>query len=433
MSLWHLVAREILFRKLPFALAVGSVIMAVGCLVAELNLLSAHDRATERLVAQKEAETAARMEAFEKETAATMRQLEDDYRKIMLALGFNVLILPKDQKLSDLLSDDLVTAYMPEDYADRLAQSRVVSINHLLPTLQQKLKWPEQKRPIILAGVRGEVPILHADPKKPLLQPVPPGCAVLGHELHENLELQVGDRITLLGREFKVHRLHPPRGNKDDITVWINLAEAQELLERKGQINAILALECNCAPDRLDRVREEIAGILPDTQVIELAGPAKARADARNRAAAHAAEERRKIAAWADEVVGAEKAARARLRQEQEAFAGVLVPLALAGCIVWVGALALANVRERRAEIGILRALGLGRGHVLALFLSKAALVGLLGAAAGYLAGSLPEGRFDPLLLAAVLAAAPVLCGLASGVPALLAARQDPAVVLREG
>src|SRR5262249_39725313 len=156
----------------------------------------------------------------------------------------------------------------------------------------------------------------------------------------------------------------------------------------------------------LDKVREEIVGVLPDTQVIELAGPAKARADARNRAAveaaetrrgvaAHAAEERAKTAAWAAEVVGAEKAARARLRQEQEAFAGVLVPLVLAGCIVWVGALALANVRERRGEIGILRALGLGRGHVLALFLIKAVLVGLLGAAVGYLAGSLLGLRFD--------------------------------------
>src|SRR5262245_5257400 len=234
MSLWRLVTREILYRKLNFALALLSVLTAVGCLVAALTLLRRHDLQTEQLVAQKEAETAARMqeveesshermEAFEKETADKMKRLEDDYRKIMLTLGFNVLILPKDQKLSDLYTDDFASHTMPEDYAERLAKSRVVTINHLLPSLQQKLKWPEEKRAIILIGVRGEIPILHAAEKKSLLQPVPPGAAVVGHELHRNLELKVGDKIKLLGREFKVHQLHPERGNKDDITIWINL------------------------------------------------------------------------------------------------------------------------------------------------------------------------------------------------------------------
>jgi hypothetical protein len=463
MSLWRLVTREILYRKLNFALAVLSVLVAVGCLVAALTMLRQHDQQTEQLVARKEAETAARMqeversnrarmEAFEQDTAAKMKVLEDDYRKIMRNLGFNVLILPKDQNLSDLFADDFATKYMPEDYAERLAKSSVATINHLLPSLQQKVKWPEQERTVILMGVRGEVPILHADPKKPLLQLVPPGTVVVGHELHRGLKLKVGDTIQVMGRAFKVHQLHPARGNKDDITLWINLKEAQELLDKRGQINAILALECNCTADRLDKVREEIAGILPDTQVIEFASQALTRAEARNRAAAeaqdarrraadHAKSEREQTAAWAAQVIDSEKTSRAQLRQEREAFANVLVPLVLAGCVVWVGVLAFNNVRERRSEVGILRALGLGNGHVFALFLIKAALIGLLGAAGGYLAGSLVGTlagdtsaplTFDPRLLLAVLVAAPVLCGLASWIPALLAARQDPAVVLRE-
>ncbi|HXG11652.1 MAG TPA: FtsX-like permease family protein [Gemmataceae bacterium] len=441
MSLWRLITREILYRKLNFALAVLSVLVAAGCLVAELTLLRSHDLQTAAILAQKEAEVAARMKQVEEETAARMRQVEDDYRKIALKLGFNILILPKDQNLSDLYADDFASRYMPEDYVERLARAGVVTINHLLPSLQQKLKWPEQERTIILMGVRGEVPILHQVPKKPLLQPVPPGTVVVGHELHRSLKLKKGDRIKLLGREFTVHQLQPERGNKDDITLWINLREAQELLDRPGQINAILALECNCSDDRLAKVREEIAGILPDTQVIEFASQALTRAEARNRAAALAQQERAEAAALAAKILDDEKTARARLRQEQEAFAHVLVPLVLAGCIVWIGVLAFNNVRERQVEIGILRALGLRAGHVFALFLTKAVLVGLVGAAIGYLAGSLigtywgeaPAGvRFDPSLLVLVLAAAPVLAALASWVPALLAARQDPAVVLRE-
>src|SRR5262245_12194865 len=145
MSLWRLITREILFRKLNFALALLSVLAAVGCLVAELTLLRRHDLQTAHLVAQKEAETAARMKTMEEETAARMKALQDDYRKIMLNLGFNVLVLPKDQNLSDLFAEDFASKYMPEEYADRLGKSGVATINHLLPSLMQRVKWPEQE------------------------------------------------------------------------------------------------------------------------------------------------------------------------------------------------------------------------------------------------------------------------------------------------
>src|SRR5262249_25575046 len=176
-------------------------------------------------------------------------------------------------------------------------------------------------------------------------------------------------------------------------------------------------------------VRKEVAKILPDTQVIEKASQALTRAEARNRAAAEARASARR-----------EQEARASLRSRREEFAAVLVPLVLLRCTGWVGLLAFSHVRGRGGEIGILRALGLGSLRVFGLFLARAVLVGLLGALLGYAAGLLvgvlwgegpASGVFDPLQLALVVAAAPVLCGLASWVPALLASRQDPAVVLR--
>jgi len=91
MNLAHLVSREILHRKLGFSLGVVSASVAVACLVAELAILQKHDARTEQVIAAKEAETRQQMAA-----------LEDDYRKLMLKMGFNVLILPKGQNLSDL-------------------------------------------------------------------------------------------------------------------------------------------------------------------------------------------------------------------------------------------------------------------------------------------------------------------------------------------
>lgn len=105
MGLTRLILREIAYRKLNCALGVLSVGVAVACLVAALAILQKHDARTEQVVAAKEIETREKM-----------AQLEDDYRKITKGLGFNVLILPRQQNLSDLFAQDYATHYMPETY-----------------------------------------------------------------------------------------------------------------------------------------------------------------------------------------------------------------------------------------------------------------------------------------------------------------------------
>jgi ABC-type lipoprotein release transport system permease subunit len=424
MHLGRLILRELWYRKLNFLLGTLSVLVAVGCLIAALALLREHQLRTEEIVAEKEAETQRKLAAY-----------EDDVRKITVRMGFNILILPKDQNLGDLYAADYAEKTMPEEYAERLARSGVATLNHILPSLQQKVKWPETERTVIVMGVRGEV--MRSQAQKPILSTVKPGEAVLGYELHRGLSLRPGARIKLLGREFAVSECRPERGTKDDITVWLNLADAQALLGKPGQINAILALECNCeSVDRLGEVREEVAQILPDTQVIEYATQALARAEARNRAAKEA-----------QEAIEREQESRARLGREKEALAAVIVPLVLVACAAWVGFVAWNNVRERRVEIGILRALGLRSRQILCLFLGRALLMGLAGAGLGYAAGLLfalawngvptmhaaVSAMLAPAWIAGACVAAPLLAAGASWLPALLAARQDPAAILREG
>ena len=433
MTLWRLVVKEILHRRLNFALGLLSVVVAVGCLVGALTLLEVHDVRTQLVLERKEAETRARLAA-----------LGDDVRKAMLKLGFNIVILPRDQNLADWYAEDYASKYMPEEYASRLAQADIVTIRHLLPSLQQKVHWPERKRTIILVGTRGEVPSLHQEPGKPLVEPVPEGTAVLGYELHQSLGLKEGDRVELLGRQFTVARCHPERGSTDDITVWISLREAQELLDKRGLVNAILALECVCAEVDVTKVRSEIVRILPDTQVIERGSRALARAEARQR-----------VAAEARAALEHERRSRALLRQEREKFASVLVPVVMVAAAVWIGVLAFENVRERRSEIAILRALGLRSRQLLLAILGKAVACGLLGGVMGLVVGyavgrrlgiALEQSGLRPLGLEAepwvplepstvllALVVAPLLAGLAAWLPATLAARQDPAEILREG
>ena len=100
-------------------------------------------------------------------------------------------------------------------------------------------------------------------------------------------------------------------------------------------------------------------------------------------------------------------------------------------------------VRERRREIGLLRALGAAQGQILLLFLGEAVLLASLGGLTGLVVGAggawligaavpaLPTRvAWDFVLLAEVTAA---LIGLGAGVlPALAAARLDPVEALRD-
>lgn len=146
---------------------------------------------------------------------------------------------------------------------------------------------------------------------------------------------------------------------------------------------------------------------------------------------------------------------------EQAGFGILAVTLGFALLSLLVTLLAAFNVshafraaaKERRREIGILRAVGAARADVLRLFLAEAALVGLAGSAAGLLAGVgaaslvdvlaarvLPEFAFRPeswFLFPPWLLAGALLLGTVSALagallPAAEAAGQDPVAALAE-
>lgn len=415
MKISSLVLAEIVHRKLNFAIALLAVSVAVASSVGVMTLIR----------------------SYQLQCAQRVAELDDEIRKITKNMGFNITILPKNQNLADFHATDFAKETMPYEFVERLAQSKdVVTINHLRPALIQKVEWPEQNREILLMGVSGVVPSAHLDTKQPLSQPVPRGTMNVGNILARELGFQQGKTVTLRGVPFQVGKIYPQRGSKDDITVWIDLEAAQKMFQLEGRINMIQALECNCASiDRLGEIQSEISALLGDeVQVIEFETTALARAKAR------------------EEVKASGQAAVARV----ERYASVLLPLVILGASLLVGLVFLTNVRERRSEIGILRAVGTRWRQVVALFVSKAFLVGLFGALAGYAAGlmiaygcSLVSGSaagragpadvaitlgalFQPLLFLAVLVLTPLVAILASWLPAMAAAGQDPAVVLRE-
>jgi putative ABC transport system permease protein len=173
-----------------------------------------------------------------------------------------------------------------------------------------------------------------------------------------------------------------------------------------------------------------VAAVLPGVQVIEQGSKVLTRAEARERAAREAAD-----------ALAAEVRNRQQVRDEQEKFSSILVPLVLLVSALWIGLSFLTNVRERRSEVGILRALGARSRTILSLFLTKALLMGVAGGMTGYAIGTMVglSRRGDigfpalktPIFLLACCTAV-ILSLAASWAPAYYAARQDPAAVLRE-
>lgn len=414
-------------RKLIFISAIIAPAVAVTTLVASLAALQAHDMCTVSI-----------LEAKQKETAKRMAIFEDEMRKTMLKLSFNLVILPEGLNMREWYSDEFTPKYMPEEYVTKLANAKLMTIQHLLPTLQEKVKWQEKNRTIILIGTRGEVPGASKTQKKPLLDPVPEGTIVLGYELHKTMKLKVGDKVTLLRREFTVYKCHEERGNKDDITAWINLVEAQELLQKKGLINAILALECVCTKESLPIIRQQITKLLLGTQVIERGTEVLARAEARAKARTEA-----------QNILALEKNNRTRQREEMEFVASAFVAGSILGCAIWLFLVAFWNFRDRRNEIGILRAVGYKTSHILRLFIGKFTITGLIGCPIGFYTGILlspsiarftsgeyalslnPWLLINPFMLPISVIITFILSIISTIIPALLVAVEDPSDILR--
>ena len=427
-----IIKNELAYKKFGFITGVLSLVIATAGFVGALILLRGDALATEQLFIDKE-----------RELRAEMLQLEDDYRIIMRNMGYNVLILNGEQSISELERSGYASTYL--DYEDvwKIAESGIKTLNHLLPVLQEKVYWEEKNTEILLTGIRGQVPV-YSKPahltddheyRSPIMERVPEGKADLGEEVALSLNLRPGDSFNIKGEEFEVNRVYSRRGTRDDLSVWIPLDKAQSILDRPGKINGILALECVCATEELGQVTREVKEVLPHAQVFEFSSLIAARADVRQRAAK-----------LHEEILHAEMAHQMELREEKERLASVLIILLIAGASVWIFVLIFNNVRERKHEIGILRAIGFSRLKVLQIFLGKSALMGIVAGIIGCLTGALvgvlwsgfelssggQGSLISPPVIILGLFLAPVLALTAGLLPSVLAANQDPADILSE-
>src|SRR5919205_944348 len=218
------------------------------------------------------------------------------------------------------------------------------------------------------------------------------------------------ERLELNGREFRVAGVLTPTGGREDALVFGGLAEVQALLDRPGRLS-LVEVSALCKDCPVEEIVGQISGKLPDAKVSALQQAVRARAEA----------------------VG-------RLTRFGAAVSGVvLVIAALLIFTTTTGA-----VVERTREIGVMRAVGFRRAHIVKEMMLEVLAVSLLGGALGWAAGAAASwalmpyfsqtGRgftVDPSLAALAIFAALAVGALSSLYPTLRASRLDPSEAVR--
>jgi putative ABC transport system permease protein len=237
------------------------------------------------------------------------------------------------------------------------------------------------------------------------------GELLLGSDAARVLNVMTGESLEIKGERFKVTGILDQTGSQDDSLVFAQLGVAQRLLNKEGRINLVeVAALCSGCP--IGDMVLQIAEKLPDAKVSAI-----------------------------QQVVEGRLKALDQFRRFSYAMAGVVV--FIGSLIVFVTMMG--SVNERTTEIGVFRAIGFRKSHIMRIILLEAAVVGLLAGLLGYGAGmggarlALPfmaEGKqvalvWDGLVAFGSLGLSLALALVASLYPALHASKMDPTEALR--
>jgi len=331
----------------------------------------------------------------------------------MRDLGFNLRVIPRSTDMRKFYLTGFSDQTMPEDSLDRLAKVDTLSYNHLVSVIHGTIDLEGGE--VLLMGISGEL----APPgrkKPPMINVVEPGTVHIGSEVARRLQRKKGDLLQLQGHAFSISRRMPEMGSIDDLRVIGCLADIQMVLGLEDRINEIKAIDCLClapADNPRDILQADIERTLPDTRVVMLSTIAEARA---------------------------------RQRQTSDSNARFVIAAVILVAALWIGVMAVVNVRQRLSEIGILRALGYGSSSIAWLILGRAVIIGLLAAVVGAALGTCIAVTYGPSIFQVTaraiqpqpalfwyaLLVTPVFVAAASLIPAAMAVVQDPAPVLRK-
>ena len=345
-----------------------------------------------------------------------VRSMTAEINNKMERYGANILILPKTEDLQ--LSYGGINLGGVSFDVEQIRQADLKRLAHIKnaaniaatgPTLLGVVSANNQK--VLLAGID----MNSADILKPwwTLSGKRPGINGLlaGAQTARVMDLTIGQNVDINGHPMPVVGILGATGSQDDDLLFTALSTAQGILGKQGQISMVeVAALCNACP--VDEMVQQISGVLPDAKVMAIQQVVKGRMDT--------------------------------LRRFSTFSLGMSAVVILVGSLVVLTTM-MSSVRERKEEIGIFRAMGFRKSHIMGIIFSEAAMISGPAGLIGYLTGTgatffavrffsgLGQAPviFDPALCGGAILLSMVVGLTASVYPAIMAARLDPNTALR--
>jgi putative ABC transport system permease protein len=342
--------------------------------------------------------------------------MTDDINHKLEKYGANILIVPKTESLS--LNYGGVSLGGVSFEMDEIKEEELLRLNHIKNARNIAAAGPlvmgvieVSDRQVLLSGIDFKA----AEILKPWWQiegKIPDENGILlGADTARLMRLSIGDVVSIGAKDFSVMGILKQTGSQDDQLIFTILPVAQEIHNKAGLVSLVeIAALCQGCP--IPEMVRQISEVLPNARVMAIQQVVEGRMEA--------------------------------LSQFKAFSMGISAVVLLVGSLVVLVTM-MGNVRERTKEIGIFRAIGFRKSHIMKIIFIEAGIISISAGIIGYLLGEgcayaalsffieksehmMPMNMYLPA--GAVMMA--LMVGLfASFYPALAASRMDPTRALK--
>ena len=345
------------------------------------------------------------------------RKMNEDISNKLDEFGANILVIPRSDDLS-LSYGGLNIGGVSVD-AQTLKDSdipkiRQIEVKENISTVSPKLIGVveiEGKKILLTGVVFQEETRLKKWWKVHGAVPKSRNEVLLGNEIAVRLFKSAGDPLTINGKTVNISGVLDETGSQDDFLIFGDLAFVQEVLKKPGALS-LIEVSAFCISCPIEEIVSQISNALPHAKVTAIKQTLQTKMEA--------------------------------LDHFKKFSLGIsVIVLLIGGLIVFTNMMA--SVNERKREIGVFRAIGFRKSHIIRIIFLEAFVVGLIGGVAGYLLGlgssymlgpvitGIKGGRIviDPVLAVGVVFLSVAMGILSSIYPAIHASKMDPTTALR--
>jgi putative ABC transport system permease protein len=345
------------------------------------------------------------------------RMMNEDIANKLDEFGANILIIPRSDDLSLSYGGMNVGGVSVDAQTLRdsdVSKIRQIEVRENISTVSPKLigvvEIEGKKVPLMGVHFQEEIRLkkwwkIHGTGPKSREE------VLLGNEVAVKLFKSTGDTLGINGKMVKVTGVLDETGSQDDFLIFGDLAFVQEVMKKPGALSLIeVSAFCNTCP--IEEIVRQISEKLPHAKVTAIKQTLLTKMEA--------------------------------LDHFKKFSIGISIIVLLIGSLI-VFTNMMASVNERKREIGIFRAIGFRKSHVVRIIFLEALIVGLIAGMMGYLLGlgvsqivgpmvtGMKGGKLfiDPILAAGAIILSALIGILSSAYPAIHASKMDPTTALR--